>query len=106
MRLAAADAADLDSWWDGQPFDAVLADVPCTASGIVRRHPDIRWLSHEDDVRRTASAQERILDALWRTVARGGPRRAFAICDVLHFPCLGRVPGPGFHATAWRCPTS
>ncbi|WP_154402982.1 hypothetical protein, partial [Bordetella pertussis] len=38
---AAADASDLDAWWDGRPFDAVLADVPCTASGIVRRHPDI-----------------------------------------------------------------
>ncbi len=41
-RLQAGDAADPDSWWDGRPFDAVLADVPCTASGIVRRHPDIR----------------------------------------------------------------
>ena len=47
MRLKAADAADLDSWWDGEPFEAVLADVPCTASGIARRHPDIRWLRRD-----------------------------------------------------------
>ena len=72
VRLKAADAADLDSWWDGKPFHAVLADVPCTASGIVRRHPDIRWLRRENDVRRTATLQARILDALWRTVAPGG----------------------------------
>src|SRR3546814_18622501 len=43
-----ADVADLKAWWDGKPFDAVLADVPCTASGVVRRHPDIRWLRRED----------------------------------------------------------
>ncbi|CAB3674275.1 Ribosomal RNA small subunit methyltransferase B [Achromobacter ruhlandii] len=86
VRLQAADAADLDSWWDGKPFDAVLADVPCTASGIVRRHPDIRWLRRENDLRRTATLQARILDALWRTVAPGG-RLLYVTCSV--FPIEG-----------------
>lgn len=81
-----ADAADLDAWWDGKPFDAVLADVPCTASGIVRRHPDIRWLRRENDVRRTATLQARILDALWRTVAPGG-RLLYVTCSI--FPIEG-----------------
>ena len=86
VRLQAADAADLDAWWDGKPFDAVLADVPCTASGIVRRHPDIRWLRRENDVRRTATLQARILDALWRTVAPGG-RLLYVTCSI--FPIEG-----------------
>src|SRR5690606_17436130 len=86
VTLAAADAADLDAWWDGKPFDAVLADVPCTASGIVRRHPDIRWLRRENDVRRTAALQARILDSLWRTVAPGG-RLLYVTCSV--FPMEG-----------------
>ena len=86
VRLQAADAADLDAWWDGKPFDAVLADVPCTASGIVRRHPDIRWLRRENDLRRTAALQTRILDALWRTVAPGG-RLLYVTCSV--FPIEG-----------------
>lgn len=86
VRLKAADAADLDAWWDGKTFDAVLADVPCTASGIVRRHPDIRWLRRENDVRRTASLQARILDSLWTTVAPGG-RLLYVTCSV--FPIEG-----------------
>lgn len=85
-RLRAADAADLDVWWDGKPFDAVLADVPCTASGIVRRHPDIRWLRRENDLCRAATLQARLLDALWRTVAPGG-RLLYATCSV--FPIEG-----------------
>ncbi|CAB5510867.1 Ribosomal RNA small subunit methyltransferase B [Achromobacter anxifer] len=86
VELKAADAADLDAWWDGKPFDAVLADVPCTASGIVRRHPDIRWLRRENDVRRTATLQAKILDALWRTVAPGG-RLLYVTCSI--FPIEG-----------------
>ncbi|CUI30717.1 16S rRNA (cytosine(967)-C(5))-methyltransferase RsmB [Achromobacter kerstersii] len=86
VQLQAADAADLDAWWDGKPFDAVLADVPCTASGIVRRHPDIRWLRRENDVRRTATLQAKILDSLWQTVAPGG-RLLYVTCSV--FPIEG-----------------
>ncbi|WP_251862869.1 16S rRNA (cytosine(967)-C(5))-methyltransferase RsmB [Achromobacter sp. Marseille-Q4962] len=92
-RLQAADAADPHAWWDGRPFDAVLADVPCTASGIVRRHPDIRWLRREDDLRRTAALQARIADALWRTVAPGG-RLLYATCSV--FPAEGERQAEAF----------
>ena len=75
VRLQAADAADLDAWWDGKPFDAVLADVPCTASGIVRRHPDIRWLRRET----TCAAPPRCRPASWMPC--GAPwRRAGACC--------------------------
>ncbi|MCY0386872.1 16S rRNA (cytosine(967)-C(5))-methyltransferase RsmB [Robbsia sp. Bb-Pol-6] len=59
-------------WWDDKPFDRVLADVPCSASGIVRRHPDIRWLRRPDDLRALVQQQRRILDALWQVVAPGG----------------------------------
>ncbi len=79
--LRRADAADLAEWWDGVPYDAVLADVPCTASGIVRRHPDIRWLRRADDVARTVKLQTRIVDALWTTVAPGG-RLLYVTCSI------------------------
>ncbi len=91
--LRAADAADLDSWWDGRPFDAVLADVPCTASGIVRRHPDIRWLRRANDVPRTAALQARIADALWQVVAPGGTF-LYATCSV--FPAEGEHQAQAF----------
>ena len=86
VALAAADAADPAAWWDGRPFDAVLADVPCTASGIVRRHPDIRWLRRRADVARAAALQRRIADALWTTVAPGG-RMLYATCSIFPAEC-------------------
>lgn len=93
VAVAAADAADLDAWWDGKPFDAVLADVPCTASGIVRRHPDIRWLRRAPDIARTARLQARLVDALWRTVATGG-RLLYVTCSV--FPAEGARQAEAF----------
>lgn len=72
VKLMAADVRDLASWWDNQPFDAILADVPCTASGVVRRHPDIAWLRRESDLAATATLQREILDTLWQTLAPGG----------------------------------
>jgi 16S rRNA (cytosine967-C5)-methyltransferase len=66
------DAAHPNYWWDGEPFDRVLADVPCSASGIVRRHPDIRWLRRASDIAALAAEQQRILAALWKLVAPGG----------------------------------
>jgi 16S rRNA (cytosine967-C5)-methyltransferase len=104
VTLAAADAAALAAWWDGRSFDAVLADVPCTASGIVRRHPDIRWLRRADDVARTARLQAQIADALWRTVAPGG-RMLYATCSI--FPAEGEDQAAAFlgrHAEAHRLP--
>lgn len=72
VKLKVADARDLDQWWDQKPFDRILADVPCTASGVVRRHPDIAWLRRESDVAQSALLQAQILDALWATLAPGG----------------------------------
>lgn len=102
VTVKAASALDLDSWWDGKPFDAVLADVPCTASGIVRRHPDIRWLRRQDDVARTATLQSRMTDALWRTVAPGG-HMLYVTCSI--FPAEGARQAAAFsrrHADAER----
>ncbi|MCG3189660.1 MAG: Ribosomal RNA small subunit methyltransferase B [Burkholderiaceae bacterium] len=71
-RLVCADARQVAAWWDGRPFDAVLLDAPCSASGIVRRHPDVRWLRRAQDLATLARAQGELLDALWPTVAAGG----------------------------------
>lgn len=79
--IAAADCARLDTWWDGRPFDAVLADVPCTASGVVRRNPDAKWLRREADIAGFAATQARILAALWRVVRPGG-KLLYATCSV------------------------
>ena len=81
VALNAADARDVKNWWDGQPFDAVLLDAPCSASGIVRRHPDIRWLRRPDDLPRLAATQRELLEALWPTLAPGG-RLLYATCSV------------------------
>ncbi|RJG02988.1 16S rRNA (cytosine(967)-C(5))-methyltransferase RsmB [Noviherbaspirillum sedimenti] len=70
-RLQQADASRVD-WWDGQPFDRILADVPCTASGVVRRHPDIRWLRRPEDAARLATLSAQILDNLWQMVKPDG----------------------------------
>jgi len=80
-RIEAADCANLTAWWDGRPFDAVLADVPCTASGVVRRNPDAKWLRREDDIASFAAAQARILDALWQVVRPGG-KLLYVTCSV------------------------
>ena len=80
-RVQAADAAEPADWWDGEPFDAILLDAPCTASGIVRRHPDIRWLRRPGDVAALARQQARLLDALWPLLKPGG-RLLYATCSV------------------------
>jgi 16S rRNA (cytosine967-C5)-methyltransferase len=80
-EVRAADAVEPAAWWDGRPFDAVLLDAPCTASGIVRRHPDVRWLRRPGDVARLAARQRALLAALWPLVAPGG-RLLYATCSV------------------------
>jgi 16S rRNA (cytosine967-C5)-methyltransferase len=67
-----ADAARPDAWWDGKPFDAILLDAPCTASGIVRRHPDVRWLRRETDIAQLSLLQKKMLQNLWPLLAGGG----------------------------------
>jgi 16S rRNA (cytosine967-C5)-methyltransferase len=80
-RLQAADAAALDTWWDGNAFDRVLVDAPCSASGVVRRHPDIKWLRRASDVTGFAAQQRRLLDALWKVVARSG-KLLYVTCSI------------------------
>jgi 16S rRNA (cytosine967-C5)-methyltransferase len=80
-QLQAADARDTASWWDGRPFDAILLDAPCSASGIVRRHPDVRWLRRPDDIVALAQIQAQMLDALWPLLAPGG-RLLYVTCSV------------------------
>ena len=80
-RVLAADAAEPSQWWDGRPFDAILLDAPCTASGIVRRHPDVRWLRRETDIAQLAAVQARLLAALWPLLKPGG-RLLYCTCSV------------------------
>ncbi len=79
-RVAVADCRET-GWWDGVPFDRILADVPCSASGVARRHPDIKWLRRPGDVARFAAGQREILDALWRLLAPGG-KMLYATCSL------------------------
>jgi len=75
------DARAVDAWWDGRAYDRILADVPCSASGVVRRHPDAKWLRRESDIAGFAATQQTIIDALWRTLAPGG-KMLYATCSV------------------------
>jgi 16S rRNA (cytosine967-C5)-methyltransferase len=86
-HIVVADAANPQTWWDGQQFDAILLDAPCTASGIVRRHPDIRWLRREADVSQLALQQQTLLNALWPLLKRGAPL-LYCTCSV--FKAEGR----------------
>ena len=88
--IQVADAASLHDWWDGRPFDRIMLDAPCSASGIVRRHPDIRWLRREADLQQLAAMQDRLLDALWTALAPGG-RLLYATCSVFHGEGVDRI---------------
>ena len=78
----AADAACPEEWWDGRPFDRILIDAPCSATGVIRRHPDIRWLRKPDDIQSLVATQRRLLDALWPLLAPGG-MLVYATCSLL-----------------------
>ena len=80
-QLLQGDAAQPATWWDGQPFDRILADVPCSASGVVRRNPDIKWLRREDDIAGFARQQAAMLDALWPLLAHGG-KLLYVTCSI------------------------
>lgn len=82
-EVRVADAADVPSWSDGQLWDAILLDAPCTGSGIVRRHPDIPWLRRAEDVQSLAQQQRQLLEALWPLVRPGG-RLLYCTCSVFH----------------------
>jgi len=79
--VVVADAGRPGTWWDGRPYDAILLDAPCTASGIVRRHPDVRWLRRESDTAQLALQQAMLLASLWPLVRPGG-RLLYCTCSV------------------------
>ena len=81
-RLVAADATDLAAWWDGVPFDAIVLDAPCSATGIIRRQPDILLHRRESDIDNLVALQARLLDALWQTLVPGGAL-VYATCSIL-----------------------
>ncbi len=80
--IIAADASNPEEWWDGTPFDGILLDAPCSASGVIRRHPDIKLLRRESDLEGLSALQERLLRALWPLLAPGG-RLLYATCSVI-----------------------
>jgi len=80
-QLVVGNAAEPEKWWDGKPFQRILADVPCSASGVVRRHPDIKWLRRRADIAGFAAQQLDILRALWRLLAQDG-KLLYATCSV------------------------
>ena len=87
-EIVVADAAQPKTWWDGQQFDAILLDAPCSASGIVRRHPDVRWLRRESDIKQLAAIQKNLLKTLWPLLKPGG-RMLYCTCSV--FPQEGEL---------------
>jgi 16S rRNA (cytosine967-C5)-methyltransferase len=81
-RLVAADVRDPGTFWDGRPYDRILVDAPCSGTGVIRRHPDIKLLRRADDVAAFARTQLEILRAAFRMLAPGG-RLVYATCSVL-----------------------
>jgi|SRR5690606_45737 len=69
-------------WWDGRLFDRILLDAPCSATGVIRRHPDIKWLRRDSDIAGLVAIQQQILDALWPTLKPGGTL-LYATCSIL-----------------------
>jgi 16S rRNA (cytosine967-C5)-methyltransferase len=80
-NIVVGDAGQPDKWWNGALFDAILLDAPCTASGIVRRHPDVRWLRRPTDIAQLAALQAQLLDTLWPLLKPGG-RLVYCTCSV------------------------
>lgn len=81
-EIKAADAADTNTWWDGQGFDRILLDAPCSATGVIRRHPDIKLLRKDKDIEALQRTQQELLQALWSTLKPGGTL-LYATCSIL-----------------------
>lgn len=81
-QLVIADAGKPDAWWDGQPYDRILIDAPCSATGVLRRRPDVRLHRRDTDIATLTAQQRRILDGLWPTLAVGG-RLVYVTCSLL-----------------------
>ena len=86
------DAADPVSWWDGRSFDRILLDAPCSALGVIRRHPDIKVLRRQSDIQRLCAAQHRLLTALWPLLAPGG-LLLYVTCTLLKVETTGQISG-------------
>ena len=100
-----ADAAQVDAWWDGELFDGILLDAPCSASGIVRRHPDVRWLRRASDIDQLVQIQQRLLDRLWPLVKPGG-YLLYATCSIFKAEGQGQLKVfQQHHADAQLCPS-
>lgn len=80
-EVKCADAGAVKSWWDGASFDRILIDAPCSGSGVVKRHPDIKWARRASDLQQFAAQQARLLDALWQCLAQGG-KLLYVTCSV------------------------
>ena len=87
-----ADATRPEDWWDGVPFNRILLDVPCSGTGVIRRHPDITWLRRPKDIAPFATRQRRLLAALWPLLAPGG-RLLYVSCSVLRAENADLVAG-------------
>jgi 16S rRNA (cytosine967-C5)-methyltransferase len=103
--LIEGNAAQPEGWWDGKPFDRILADVPCSASGVVRRNPDIKWLRRPDDIAQFAAQQAVMLERLWPLLAPGG-KLLYATCSIFNEENEGQMRAfLARHAQdAKRCP--
>lgn len=114
-EVKCGDANEKEQWWDGKPFDAILADVPCSASGIVRRHPDIPYLRRSEDIVNLKIAQRKLMSNLWNVLKPGG-RLLYVTCsifpeegesqinwflknqpDAVRLPCLGQILPSEWH---------
>lgn len=114
-QVKCGDANEKEQWWDGKQFDAILADVPCSASGIVRRHPDIPYLRRAEDIVNLKIAQRKLLSNLWHVLKPGG-RLLYVTCsifpeegesqinwflksqpDAVRLPCLGQILPSDWH---------
>ena len=85
-RIVTGSAAEPMHWWDGNPFERILLDAPCSGTGVIRRHPDIKWLRRDTDIPKLAAAQKHMLHSLWPLLAPGGTL-LYATCSILKAEC-------------------
>ena len=90
--LIEGDAAEPSAWWDGRPFQRILLDAPCSAFGVIRRHPDIKVLRRLEDLRQVSVAQRQILHALWPLLAAGG-KMLYATCTITATETTAQISG-------------
>jgi 16S rRNA (cytosine967-C5)-methyltransferase len=103
-QVRVADAADIDQWWDGQLFDRILLDAPCSATGVMRRHPDIKLLRRASDIPALQQQQQRLLAQLWQILKPGG-KLLYATCSLLPQENVQQITRfMQTHTDAWHVP--